>query len=172
MDVFEAIRRRRSIRRFLSDRDVDEKDLIMLLEAATLAPSAGNAQPWRFIVVRTPELKAALARAALGQGFVAEAPVVIVVCVDLARARAAYGERGESLYCIQDTAAAVQNINLAAVSLGLGTCWVGAFDEAEVMMALDLPASLRPVALIPLGYPAESPRPRPRRPLDEVVEYR
>jgi len=172
MDVLEAIRRRRSIRRFLSNRDVDEKDLMTLLEAATLAPSAGNAQPWRFIVIRTPELKEALARAALGQGFVAEAPVVIVVCVDRARARAAYGERGESLYCIQDTAAAVQNINLAAVSLGLGTCWVGAFDEAEVMMALDLPASLRPVALIPLGHPAESPRPRPRRPLDEVVEYR
>ena len=172
MEILEAIRMRRSIRKFDASRDVDDGVLSEVLEAATWAPSAGNAQPWRFLVVRASELKQKLATAALGQEFVAQAPVVIVVCADLARAKQAYGERGESLYCLQDTAAAVQNMHLAAVSLGLGTCWVGAFSEREVSCHLGLPPSLRPVALIPMGYPAEKPRPRPRRPLAEVVEYR
>jgi len=172
MEILEAIRIRRSIRKFAPSRDVGEEVLNEVLKAATWAPSAGNAQPWRFLVVRAPELKQGLAKAALGQKFVAQAPVVIVVCADLARAKQAYGERGESLYCLQDTAAAAQNIHLAAVSLGLGTCWVGAFSEPEVSRLLGLPPSLRPVALIPMGYPTEKPRPRSRRPLSEVVEYR
>ena len=172
MEVLEAIRVRRSIRKFDPSRDVDDEVLREVLEAAIWAPSAGNAQPWRFLVVRTSELKQGLAKAALGQEFVAQAPVVIVVCADLARAKQAYGERGESLYCLQDTAAAIQNMHLAAASLRLGTCWVGAFSEREVSRLLGLPPSLRPVALIPVGYPAEKPRPRPRRPFSEVVEYR
>ncbi|HIE48213.1 TPA: nitroreductase family protein, partial [Candidatus Bipolaricaulota bacterium] len=146
--------------------------LDQLLEAARWAPSAGNAQPWRFVVVGSEELKEGLVRAALGQRFLAQAPVVIVVCADLTRARQAYGSRGETLYCLQDTAAAVQNLHLAAFEQGLGTCWVGAFDEAEVARLLGLPPGLRPVALVPVGYPAETPAPRPRRPLSEIVEYR
>ncbi len=165
------VRGRRSIRRFKPD-PVPEEDLVEILEAATWAPSAGNAQPWRFIVVRDPGLKRGLVAAALGQDFVAEAPVVIVVCADLERARRAYGDRGVGLYCIQDTAAATQNMLLVAHAKGLGTCWVGAFSEEDVRKTLSLPAGLRPVALVPLGYPAQEPRPRPRRPLDDVVEYR
>lgn len=172
MNVHEAIHRRRSIRRFEPGREVPPELVEKLLTAATLAPSAGNAQPWRFIVVLSPGLKGELARAALGQAFIAQAPVVLVVCADLERARRAYGERGESLYCLQDTAAATQNILLTATELGLGTCWVGAFDEGEVARLLGLPSSLRPVALIPVGYPAEEPPPRPRRPLPEVTDYR
>jgi nitroreductase len=172
MEVREAIMRRRSVRHFVPDRPLSEGELGELLRAATWAPSAGNAQPWRFIVVRDRALREALALAAGGQGFVSQAPVVIVVCADLARARQAYGERGVSLYCLQDTAAAIQNIHLTAVSLGLGTCWVGAFDEGAVAKLLGLPRDLRPVALIPVGYPARATQPRPRRPLTEVAEFR
>ncbi|MEN3010775.1 MAG: nitroreductase family protein [Candidatus Bipolaricaulaceae bacterium] len=171
MDVFEAMRARRSVRRYLRE-PIPEGVVEELLSAAVLAPSAGNAQPWRFVVVRDPGLREGLAAAAYGQSFLAEAPVVIVVCADLERARRAYRERGETLYCLQDTAAAIQNLLLAATAKGLGTCWVGAFDEGKVSELLGLAKALRPVALIPVGKPGEAPRARPRRPLSEVVEYR
>ncbi len=171
MDVFEAIRTRRSVRRYTPD-PVPDEVLAELLSAAILAPSAGNAQPWRFIAVRDPKLREGLVAAAYGQTFLAEAPVVIVVCADLERARRTYRERGETLYCLQDTAAAVQNLLLAATAKGLGTCWVGAFDEGKTAELLGLPKNLRPVAMIPVGKPAEVPQVRPRRPLTEVMEYR
>lgn len=171
MEVFEAIRVRRSVRRYLGD-PLPAEVLEELLSAAILAPSAGNTQPWRFIVVRDRKLREGLVAAAHGQGFLAEAPVVIVVCADLDRARRAYRQRGETLYCLQDTAAAIQNLLLAATAKGLGTCWVGAFDEGKVAELLGLPRELRPVALVPVGRPGEQPRARPRRPLAEVVEHR
>lgn len=153
MDLFEAIRKRHSVRSFLPD-DVPQEQVETLLGCACAAPSAGNVQPWRFLVVRDPSLRRSLARAALGQAFVAEAPVVIVVCADLQAHARAYGRRGVELYAIQDTAAAVQNILLAATALGLGTCWVGAFHEEEVSRALGLPGHWRPLALVPVGRPA------------------
>lgn len=171
VDILEAVRTRRSVRRFL-DSPVPPEVLEELLNAAIQAPSAGNAQPWRFIVVRERKVREALVPAALGQGFLAEASVVIVVCADLERARKAYGERGITLYCLQDTAAAVENLLLVATARGLGTCWVGAFDERKVSEVLRLPENLRPVVLVPVGKPGETPKPRPRRPLSEVVEYR
>lgn len=171
MDVTEAIKRRRSVRRYTGD-PVTEDDVRAVLTAAIWAPSAGNAQPWRFIVVQDRALREGLVGAAHGQQFLAEAPVVIVVCADLARARRAYGERGATLYCLQDTAAAIQNMLLAATSQGLGSCWVGAFDEGKASELLKLPTGLRPVALIPLGRFKELSPPRERRPLSEVVEYR
>lgn len=171
MEVMEAIQKRRSVRKF-SDRSIEEESINKLLTAAIWAPSAGNAQPWRFLVVRNEDLKQGLVQAARGQRFIAQAPITIVVCVDLDRARRSYGDRGISLYCIQDTAAAIQNINLAAVSLGLATCWVGAFDEQSVAKLLGLPNHLRPVALIPVGYPAETPPSPSRRPVSEVAEFR
>ncbi|MHA1616231.1 MAG: nitroreductase family protein [Candidatus Njordarchaeales archaeon] len=170
MDVFECIKTRRSIRKFLPD-PVKEEDLNKILDAARWAPSAGNLQPWEFIVVRDPERKEAIARAALNQRFIAEAPVVIVVCANIPRTASRYGERGETLYCIQDTAAATQNMLLAAHALGYGTCWVGAFREEEVKRILNIPPDVRPVAIIPLGKPAEQPPPRGRYPLEEVVHY-
>ncbi|HDO41379.1 MAG TPA: nitroreductase family protein, partial [Candidatus Bathyarchaeota archaeon] len=100
-----------------------------------------------------------------------EAPVVIVVCADESRSSWAYGSRGASLYCIQDTAAATENMLLAACALGLGACWVGAFREDEVKRILKVPGGLRPVAIVPIGYPAERPNPPPKRPLEEVVHY-
>ncbi len=168
MEVIQAIKSRRSVRAFRSD-PVPEDLLQEILDAGRWAPSAGNLQPWEFYVVKSAEHKEGLARAALGQGFVAEAPVVIVVCAAPVRSGRRYRERGEKLYCLQDTAAATQNMLLAATSLGLGSCWVGAFDEEGVRRVLGLGPELRPVALIPLGYPAEQPAAPRRRPLEEIV---
>jgi len=169
MDFWEVIERRYSLRDFDPSRDVAPEDVERLLRAAIRAPSAGNLQPWFFVVVREEKKKEALARAALDQRFIARAPVVVVVCADPGRSAMRYGGRGMNLYCLQDTAAATENLLLAAVALGLGGCWVGAFNEEEAARALDLPSHLRPVAIVPLGYPA---RPRtgrtPRRDLEEV----
>lgn len=170
MDVFEAIRLRRSIRAF-TEEDVSDEIVEKVLEAAIWAPSAGNLQPWEFVVVRRPDIKRELARAALGQTFIEEAPVVIVVCANEVRSGSIYGSRGINLYCIQDTAAAIQNMLLAVCALGLGACWVGAFHEEEVRRILKVPRGVRPVAIIPIGYPAEKPSPPRRRPLKEVVHY-
>jgi len=170
MDVLEAIRGRRSIRAFKSKK-VTQETVEKLLDAARCAPSAGNIQPWEFIVVRKPEIKRALAEAALDQTFIEEAPIVIVVCANENRSSQGYGIRGKTLYCIQDTAAAIQNIHLAAYSLGLGTCWIGAFREEEVGEILKIPQGIRPVAIIPVGYPAETPPPRNRRPMSQIVHY-
>jgi nitroreductase len=170
VEVFEAIQGRRSIRAFES-REVPEELVERLIEAARWAPSAGNIQPWEFIIVRKQEIKRKLAEAALWQSFIEEAPVVIVVCADEVRSTQGYGMRGKTLYCIQDTAAAIQNIHLAAYSMGLGTCWVSAFREDEARKVLKIPAGIRPVAIIPVGYPAETPSPRSRRPLKQIVHY-
>ncbi len=170
MDVLEAIKERRSIRTFKNE-DISAETVEKLIEAARWAPSAGNVQPWEFIIVRKPEIKRKLAEAALNQSFIEEAPVVIVVCADEIRSSQGYGVRGKTLYCIQDTAAAIQNIHLAAYAFGLGTCWVGAFREERAREILKIPNGVRPVAIIPVGYPAEHPKPRSRRPLNEIVHY-
>ena len=170
MDVFEAIRGRRSIRSYRSE-PIPDEDLRKILEAAIEAPSAGNLQPWVFIVVRDHATRRALAEAALGQYWMVEAPVIIAVCANMAVSSRIYGARGRNLYCIQDTAAAIENMLLAAYALGYGTCWVGAFYEEEVREVLRLPESLRPVALITLGKPAEHPVKPERKPLESVVHF-
>jgi nitroreductase len=170
MDILEAIKKRRSIRSF-KEQDVQKKDVEMLIEAARWAPSAGNIQPWEFVIVRRSDFKKKLAEAALDQAFVEEAPVVIVVCANENRSFQGYGIRGKTLYCLQDTAAAIQNIHLVARSLGLGTCWIGAFNEKETAKILKVPDGVRPVAIIPIGHPAESPVPRNRRPINQIVHY-
>lgn len=170
MEIFDAINNRRSTRSFL-DKPVEEEKLNKVLEAATKAPSAGNTQSWEFVVVKDqePKKKVLLAKNALGQHFIAEAPVIIIVCANKDRSAASYGDRGKSLYCIQDCAAATMNLMLAAHSLGLSTCWVGAFNEAELSKALELPEHIRPLTIIPLGYSDEKPEMPPRKPLEEVV---
>ncbi len=167
MELIEAIKGRRSIRRY-RDKDVEEWKIRELIDAARWAPSAGNTQTWRFYVVENEDIKHSLYLAALKQRAVKEAPVVIVVCFDTDEMRAYYGSRGVHLYGIQDTAAAIQNLLLRAYDLGLGTCWIGAFDEAAVSSALELKESLRVVALITLGYPAERPLSR-RKDVEEIT---
>lgn len=168
MDVFEAIKGRRSIRAFTSQ-EVSEEEVTKLIDAARWAPSAGNIQPWEFIVVRNAEIKRKLSIAALDQTFIEEAPVVIVVCANETQSGWGYGSRGVNLYCLQDTAAATQNLLLAAHALGLGTCWVGAFREEEARRVLNIPRGVRPVAIIPVGHPAERPGPRSKKPIREII---
>ena len=167
MEVLEAIRERRSVRKFKPG-NVSLKTVAVLVEAARWAPSAGNIQPWEFIVVRQAEAKRRLVDAVLKQSFLSQASAVIVVCADENQALR-YGSRGKTLYCLQDTAAAVQNILLAACSMGLGACWIGAFDEEGVKRVLKIPDGVRPVAVVPVGCPAEAPEPPERRPLKEIM---
>jgi nitroreductase len=170
MDVLDAIKGRRSIRAFNSQ-DVPAAIVEKLIDAARLAPSAGNIQPWEFIIIRRQETKKKVAEASLGQSFIEEVPIVIVVCANETRSFEGYGDRGKALYCIQDTAAAIQNLLLAAYSLELGTCWIGAFREEEVKKALNIPNGIRPIAIIPLGYPAKLPLPRNLRSRNQMVHY-
>ncbi len=166
-NVFEAIKTRRSVRSFLPE-DIPDRVIASVLEAAIWAPTAGNAQPWYFYVLRDTYLKGKLAETALSQTFIAQAPVVIIVCADLERAQSSYGKRGLDLYCLQDTAAAVQNMLLWVHALGLGACWVGAFDERAASDLLDIPQQHRPVAMVPIGRPGTIPRNPGRRPLHQV----
>jgi nitroreductase len=170
MEFIEVVHKRRSVRHFNSKLNVSETDVRALLDAAVAAPTAGNIQPWRFYVVRTPETRERLA-AALHQRWAAAAPVVIVVAVDPRPCSARYGDRGEFLYSIQDTAAAVQNILLTAVDLGLASCWIGAFDETAVGATLGIPKPITPVAVLPVGYSAESAGKPARRPLEEITVW-
>jgi nitroreductase len=169
--ILSIVKARRSVRRFES-RPLPEGAEQRLLEALVWAPSGGNAQPWHFVLVRSEQARRALSESALSQRFVAEAPLVVVVCADLDRARRAYGERGATLYCLQDTAAATQNMLLVAHAMGLGTCWVGAFRERDVASVLGLASHLRPVAIVPVGWPAEAPAAPGRRAVAEVSESR
>jgi len=168
MDILEVIKSRRSIRTF-QNREVMHETVNQLLDAARWAPSAGNVQPWAFVVVSTQNLKHNLSLAAYGQKDIEEAPIVIVVCADEKQAEERYGQKGKALYCLQDTAAATQNILLTAYSLGLGTCWIGAFKEEETKKVINAPKNMRPVAMIPVGYPNETPQTRERRPLTDIV---
>ncbi|MCX7778759.1 MAG: nitroreductase family protein [Patescibacteria group bacterium] len=152
IDFWQTIKKRHSVRSFDSKKDVADKDLQKIIEAAKMAPSAGGIYPTDFIVVRDQKTKKQIAKAALGQYFISEAPLVIVVAVDVEKTASRYGERGRNLYVIQDSAAATENLILAATALGLGTCWVGAFDENEIAKILQLKQSFRPLAIIPVGY--------------------
>jgi len=168
MNVFDAITSRRSVRRF-EKKSVDDNLIGVMLYMATQAPSAGNTQDWHFVVVKDEEQKNKLAKASLRQGFIADAPVVIVVCSDLEKISMKYGKRGETLYSAINAAGAIQNMMLSATALGLGSCWVGAFDEEEVKTVLELPDHIRPIAVVPVGYPAETPRKHDKIPFEYVT---
>jgi nitroreductase len=170
MELLEAIKGRRSIRAF-KNQAIPEETVEKLIDSARWAPSAGNIQPWVFVIVRKPDVKRKLSEAALNQEYIKEAPVVIVVCADENRSSMGYGMRGKTLYCLQDTAAAIQNILLTAYSLSLGTCWIGAFNETLAKTALNVPEGVKPVAIVPVGYPDEFPRQRSRRSFNEVVRF-
>lgn len=169
MGILETIKGRRSIRDF-KDKEIPEDVIDTLIDAIRWAPSAGNLQSRKFYFVFNKDIKRRLADAALSQSFIAKAPLTVVACVDQGIILR-YGERGVNLYCIQDVSAAIENMLLTAYELGLGSVWVGAFIENEVREILKLPKDLRPVAIIPVGYPARIPKPPPRVSKDEVVEF-
>jgi len=170
MNLQEAIRKRRSVRKFL-DKPVDWDKISKIIDAARYAPSAGNVQDWRFIVVTDKDKISKLSDAALGQRFVEHAPVVIVVCSELEKIKRSYGGRGVHLYSIQGCAAAVQNMLLTATDLGLASCWTGAFDEAKVRSILSIPDTARPQAILPIGYADEHPSMGPRAELTHIVFF-
>jgi nitroreductase len=166
MDVMEAIMTRRSVRAY-QQREIEEEKLLRLLEAARLAPSAGNRQEWRFVVVRDKTTREKLAEAAAGQKFVAEAPVVLVCCAET---------DGHVMRCGQlsypiDVAIAIDHITLKAVEEGLGTCWIGSFYEDKVKELLGIPPEIRVVELLTIGYPKDQPRVKVRKKLSEIVRY-
>ncbi len=171
MNILDVIKNRRSVREF-KDQEIPESAIDVLIEALRWAPSAGNLQSRKFYFVLNEALRNKLAQAGLRRDFVSfivRAPLVVVACADL-RIAARYGERGTNLYGIQDTAASVQNLLLAAHDQGLGTCWVGAFKENRVKEILDMQDYLRPVVLVPVGYPAKIPKAPDRLPKDDCVK--
>jgi len=198
MEVMEAIRGRRSIRRY-DDRPVTKEIIDELLEAARLAPSASNLQTWKFKVVTDAAMRRSLREAAYNQRFVESAPVVIVACADFAAfgdrtarsvellrsgavkpslsmlmrmlrsEKAADPEERNLANALINVSIAVEHMVLAAVSLGLGTCWVRAFRPERVSELLSLPPECPPVFLLPLGYPREDPEARSRKSLEEIL---
>lgn len=170
-DFFETVRHRHSVRKYLAGRPVEEQKLHAILEMACAAPSAGDLQSYRMVVVTDQARRDALAAASQGQSFIAEAPVCLVVCADPTRAETKYGERGRRLYAVQDATIAAAYAQLAVVAAGLASTWVGYFDEREVTRVLNLPGDQEPVALLSIGYPGELPDATPRRQLRDVVSY-
>ncbi len=167
MDVYEAIRTRKSVRAYL-DKEVPREALNRILEAARLAPSANNRQEWRFVVARSKETRKKLAKAALNQKFVAEAPVVLACCAETDNRVMACGQL---CYPI-DVAIAIDHITLCAAAEGLGTCWIGAFQEDEVKEILGIPPEIRVVELLPLGYPVDpAPIEKRRLDLETIIKY-
>jgi nitroreductase len=168
MDLFETVEARQSVRAYQATNIPAEK-LEAILSAANQAPSAGNLQAYEIYATRDHAVKRALAKAAWNQDFLLQAPLVLIFCTHPARSATRYGERGRKLYCLQDASISVAYAQLAATALGLATCWVGAFDEERVARAIDLPPDQHPVALLPVGYPAESPLRTSRRSLADLV---
>ncbi|MFH1619667.1 MAG: nitroreductase family protein [bacterium] len=171
MDFFEVLEKRRSIRGFDSTRPVKDEDISRILEAARMAPTAGNLQPFKIIVVKTEEGRKAL-QSSTRQEALAQACVSLVFCVDSSRFQERYGERGRGLYAIQDSAIVCTYAHLTAAALGLASSWIGAFDEMKVGKGLGLTDNLRPVAILPVGYPAKEPSPFERRPMEELVIWK
>ncbi|HWP97708.1 MAG TPA: nitroreductase family protein [Syntrophomonadaceae bacterium] len=195
MDFNAVIQSRRSIRSFSPD-PVPDEYIQQILESARLAPSGSNIQPWRFVVIKSPEARSQLAEYTLA--FVAQAPVVIVCCTDLRAAEAQnrrivelkragafegvsdqiskakypsalMDEAGLKSYMNLNTAIAVEHMILTATALGLGSCWVMMFQRKELAQWLELPDNLYPLCLLPIGYPAQDPAPRPRKALEELI---
>jgi len=166
MEVMEAIKKRRSIRKY-RDSPVEDGKLNLILEAGRLAPSAANRQEWRYIIVREHDTRQKLMKAAKGQPFVGEAPIVIVACAETDNHVMTCGQL---CYPI-DLAISIDHMTLKAVEEGLGTCWIGAFYEDEVKKILGIPDDVHVVELLALGYSADSPPPRPRLTISEIVRY-
>ena len=170
MDLYEVILNRRSIRKYKRE-DIDDEIIDKIIEAGVWAPSAGNLQSWEVIIVKDPEIKGQLAVACYIREFIAEAPVVLVICAHKIKSEMTYGERGQELYCIQDAACATQNMLLMIHNLGLGACWNGAFDEDSVSSFLGIPDGVRPVAIITVGYPDEKPTAPPREEIEDFIHH-
>lgn len=166
MEFEDLIRSRYSVRAYKS-KPVEEEKLRQVLEAARIAPTASNRQPFQFIVIHTQGREAELRRIYDRDWFV-QAPIVICACGIPAEA---YVGKDGTNYAVVDVIIAMDHLILAATALGLGTCWVGAFDPDITRTVLELPDGVEPIILTPLGYPADAPEPKERKPLDALVRY-
>lgn len=176
--MIEAIKHRRSIRKF-ENKPVEDEKLNKILEAARLAPSGSNQQPWFFIIVKDDIVKQELAVATNNQMWIAHAPLVIVAVADLV----ARGEGFAGMYIdedsglfdvkltIRDTAIAVTHLLLEVDKQGLGACWCGAFKQIDIRPVLGIPGDKYVLAVIPVGYPAEEPKVKPRKAMEEIIKY-
>ncbi|MFN2119220.1 MAG: nitroreductase family protein [Anaerolineales bacterium] len=168
MEFFQVVERRRSIRLF-EQRPIEPDKVQRILGTIQSAPSAGNLQSYEVYLVRGAQERASLVRAAGDQDFLARAPLVLVFCAHAGRAATKYGARGTELYCVQDATIACTFAMLAATALELSSVWVGAFNEEAVKQIIGAPRDQHPVAILPIGYPAETPSLRERRPLTDAV---
>lgn len=166
MSIISLIKERRSVRSY-KDQPVEDSVLETILEAARLSPSARNLQERRFVVVRNPETRKYLATIASSQSFLAEAPVILAGCATLTD----YVMRGGQLAYPIDLAIAIDHITLQATAMGLGSCWIGSFDEEKTRTVLKIPSTIRIVCLLTLGYSADAPGPKDRVSLSEMVCY-
>jgi len=170
MKILEVIKNRRSIREF-QKKEIPEEIIDKLIESLIWAPSAGNLQSRKFYFVFDKKIKKELVEKAQVQDFIVQAPLVIVGCTD-SEISWRYGERGKNLYSICDVAVSIENMMLLAHEQGLGSVWIGAFDEREISKILDLPENLRSIVICPVGYPAEKPEAPPRVSKKEAIDIR
>ena len=168
MSFTDLLYQRKSIREF-SDYLLSDAQIVSLMEAATRAPNACNLQSWHFYVTINRDVINDFYPDVYGGMWVTDASVIIVVCTDAEKLEQRFGDRGSNLFAVQDTAAAINNILLQATNMGLGGCWIGAFNEEKCRELLKIPAERRPVALLPIGLPKSEPPMRDRKPLNDVV---
>lgn len=168
-NFFDLISTRHSVRSFKNDSIPDEK-ITSILDSATKAPSSGNLQSYQIFVVSQDSDKNQLVESAHGQGYISEAPTVLVFCADPKRCSTEYGTRGENLFSIQDATLACAYSQIAAHNLGLSSVWIGSFDEEKVVKILNISGGLKPVAILPIGISNETPEVTPRRPKQEVIQ--
>ena len=170
MEFNQVIQNRHSIRIF-TNQPVEDEKLLQILQAASLAPSAGNLQAYEIYVVVDAKKRDGLSCAALAQEYIAKAPVALVFCTHPELTEGKYTERGTRLYTVQDATIACTFAMLAATNLGLGCVWVGTFDEKVVRLIIEAPDSQVPVVILPIGYPGEFPDQHPRRPLEQLTHW-
>jgi len=168
MKFGQVIKNRKSIRRFLA-KEVEEEKLQKILEIANRAPSAGNLQAYKIYLLKDKNIQEELTKVAGGQGSIAQASVSLVFCAAPTISLARYGARGETLYAVQDATIACCFAWLAAVDQGLSAVWIGPFDEEKVKEILNIEKDLRPVAILPIGYSAETPPETPRKNLSDLI---
>ncbi len=170
MELYDAIRSRRSVRRF-TEQKVTSAQIMRMLDAAVSAPNACNMQSWHFYVVTDTAVKQRLADEGVMAAWAATAPVIFVVCTDAAEITQRFGERGKKLFSLQDTAAAIENLLLTATDMGLGGCFMGAFDHDKCASLLSIKEGHEPIAMITVGVPAAAPSERSRYPIEKVVTF-
>lgn len=168
MDFFDVIKSRHSIRAF-KKKNIEDEKIVGILDTVNSAPSAGDLQAYEIVLVKDQKQKFLLAKASFGQDFIAEAPIIFVICANIRRSSLRYGKRGSELYCINDASIAASYLQLASTALGLSSVWIGAFDEEEVAKIINSPDYIKPIAIIPVGYPDEETYGTPRRDLDDII---